>query len=127
MSVDDPALGEFGRGEALRARRGQRQRHPGEPAGAYSPAPCNLGVVKAYQPGAATAVLTVTSPSDGTVSTELEPKGPFQVTRMTRYQYRDPRHLGQRRRRGRHRPQRRPGQCPAQATTGERDGGAGWR
>src|SRR5215212_580006 len=53
----------------------------------YSPTALNLGVVKAYQSGAATAVLTVTSPSDGTVSAELEPKGPFQVTRMTRYQY----------------------------------------
>jgi hypothetical protein len=53
----------------------------------YSPSALNLGVVKAYRPEAATAVLTVTSPTDGTVSAELEPKGPFQVTRLTRYQY----------------------------------------
>lgn len=53
----------------------------------YSPSALNLGVVKAYRSEAATAVLTVTSPSDGTVSAELEPKGPFQVTRLTRFQY----------------------------------------
>jgi hypothetical protein len=56
----------------------------------YRPSALNLGVVKAYVPGAATAVLTVTSPSDGAVSAGLEPKGPFQVTRLTRFQYGTP-------------------------------------
>jgi hypothetical protein len=53
----------------------------------YNPSALNLGVVKAYVPRPSSAVLTVTSPSDGTVTAELEPKGPFQVTRLTRYQF----------------------------------------
>lgn len=56
----------------------------------YSPSALNLGVAKAYVPWPATAVLTVTSPTDGTVTAALEPQGPFQVTRLTRFQFGTP-------------------------------------
>jgi hypothetical protein len=53
----------------------------------YSPSALNLGVVKTYVSWPTTAVLTVTSPTDGTVTAALETQAAFQVTRLTRYQF----------------------------------------
>jgi hypothetical protein len=87
VSVTIPPQVNSGAGQPYQPGAGNVSVTPANLSAQYSPSALNLGVVKAYQPGAATAVLTVTSPSDGTVTAELEPKGPFQVTRLTRYQY----------------------------------------
>jgi hypothetical protein len=53
----------------------------------YSPSALNVGTVRAYKNERRTAVVTIKAKFDETITAQLKPAGPFQITRLTSYKY----------------------------------------
>jgi hypothetical protein len=53
----------------------------------YSPSALNVGTVRAYKSERRTAVVTIKAKFDETITAQLKPAGPFQITRLTSYKY----------------------------------------